>query len=161
MLTVLLQDGSSFLQIPEWTDGTTVLRSVTLLGGTCSSQNNAAAFLQPAGGPAASSVSGNGCNVRTVYNSTLVSTLKADGSVFTKQLLLVLLVSNATLGYGLQPWAIDIERPVMVAGLFGVPTSVDFGMVGLCQQLAVRHGWMQLLHAEATVDHSYRRCPIS
>eukprot|EP00775_Hariotina_reticulata_P008079 gene8079-8273_t len=38
-------------------------------------------------------------------------------------------VSNVSLGQGLQPGAIDIRRPLLVMGLHSQPTSIDFGMV--------------------------------
>jgi len=47
----------------------------------------------------------------------------------TPQPLLLFVVSNVSLGQGLQPGAIDIRRPVLVMGLYSQPTSIDFGMV--------------------------------
>jgi hypothetical protein len=124
-----LQDGRSFLHIPEYTDKTAVLRSVTLISGPCGAEA-ADAYLQPAASAALVPAAPlGGCNVRTVNNATLVPTLLRDAAVPTDQPLLVLIIANVTLGQGLRAGAIDIRRPTLMTGLWSVPTSVDLGMV--------------------------------
>jgi hypothetical protein len=124
-----LQDGRSFLHIPEYMDKSTALRSVTLISGPCEAEA-ADTFLQPAAAAAlVPSAPPGGCNVRSVNNETLVPTLLRDAAVPTDQPLLVLIIANVTLGQGLHAGAIDIRRPTLMVGLWSEPTSVDLGMV--------------------------------
>jgi hypothetical protein len=124
-----LQDGRSFLHIPEYSDNTTTLRSVTLISGPCEAEA-ADTFLQPAASAAlVPAAPPGGCNVRSVNNATLVPTLLLDAAVSTDQPLLVFIIANVTLGQGLRAGAIDIRRPTLMTGLWSVPTSVDLGMV--------------------------------
>jgi hypothetical protein len=51
-----------------------------------------------------------GCGVRSVDNSTLIPTLLRDAAVPTAQPLLVLLTANVSLGLGLGPGAIAVNR---------------------------------------------------
>jgi hypothetical protein len=124
-----LQDGSSFLHIPEYTDKSLTLRSVTLISGSCKAEA-ADVFLQPAATPDfVPAAPPGGCNVRTVNNASLIPTLLLDAAVSTDQPLLVLITANVSLGQGLRAGAIDIRRPTAMTGLWSVPTSVDLGMV--------------------------------
>lgn len=59
---------------------------------------------------------GGACGVVTADNATLLHALSRRGSVPSAAPLLVLLIANATLGPGLQPGAVAIERPVVIAG---------------------------------------------
>jgi hypothetical protein len=124
-----LQDGRSFLHIPEYRDNSTVLRSVTLISGPCEAEA-ADTFLQPAASAAlVPAAPPGGCNVRSVNNVTLLPTLLLDAAVPTDQPLLVFIIANVTLGQGLRAGAVDVRRPLLMTGLWGVPTSVDLGMV--------------------------------
>ncbi|KAF8060546.1 RPL6 [Scenedesmus sp. PABB004] len=142
-------DDASFLQIAGWQDGRTQLHSVTLVSGACApggGRGGAAAALAVAapGSPPPPA----GCNVRTVDNATLVPTLLRAAGVATPEPLLMLITSNATLGPGLGPGAVPVARPVVLAGLYSVPTSVDLGMVVNQLNVTAPHSkvfWQSLL----------------
>lgn len=132
------QDGKTFVHIAAWLGPKTLAHSVTLISGGCL----AAATASSGGGAAAdatafanfsgalAAAAQDGCNVRSVDNSSLINpTLLKYGSLPTPQPLLVLITSNVSLGWGLNPGAIPVHRPVVLVGLFSVPTSVDMHMV--------------------------------
>lgn len=118
------------MHIPEWEDAATLLRSVSLVSGPCTPEQAAAYLASAESAAAAAAAAGsNGCNVHTVDDATLVPTLLEDAAVATPDPLLVLIVSNVSLGQGLRAGAINILRPTLMVGLWTVPTSVDLGMV--------------------------------
>lgn len=121
-----LQDGKSFLHIAAWEGRSTNAHSVTLISGGCLVTDTAAyadfADTMLAAGQ-------EGCNVRSVNNATLIPTLLTEGSLPTPQPLLVLITANVSLGFGLKAGSIPINRPVVMAGLYSVPTSMDMYMV--------------------------------
>jgi hypothetical protein len=51
------------------------------------------------------------------------------GGVGFPEPLLVFVTSNVSLGSGLKVGAIPINRPVVLVGLYSVPTSIDMGLV--------------------------------
>eukprot|EP00883_Tetradesmus_obliquus_P006895 jgi/Sobl393_1/17454/SZX64266.1 len=123
-------DGISFLQIAKWNGTRTTARSVTIIAGPCrptSSQQYALPAMQTMA--AAAAAARNDCAVQVVDNSTLVPTLQQKAAVSTQQALLVIVPFNVSLGRGLAAGAIQVRRPVILAGLFSRPTSVDLGMV--------------------------------
>lgn len=111
----LPQDGRTFIHITNWTLGRTELQSVTLLSGPCSKQFVAAAAAKRdlpstlswdasitgsnTSAGAALLASCSGCNVYTVDNSDVVPALLGAGTVPSSEQLLLLLQSNASLGY--------------------------------------------------------------
>lgn len=119
-------DGKSFLHIAAWQGRKVSAHSVTLLSGGCL-VTPAAEYADFAGALAAAGP--DGCNARSATNATLIPTLRADGSLRTPAPLLVLVSTNVSLGFGLKPGSIAIHRPVFMAGLYSVPTSVDMYMV--------------------------------
>jgi hypothetical protein len=123
---LLLQDGSSFLNVPFWSDGTTELYSVTLMSGPCSVTAEKAG--QPVADMLAAFARAPGCNVRFVNNQTLIPTLLRDATVNTTQPLLLRVVSNVSLGLNMQQ-PIVVQRPVLILGTSSAPVSVDLGMM--------------------------------
>eukprot|EP00878_Enallax_costatus_P035629 GHUV01039811.1.p1 GENE.GHUV01039811.1~~GHUV01039811.1.p1 ORF type:complete len:497 (+),score=86.24 GHUV01039811.1:1907-3397(+) len=125
-----LQDGVGFLQISLWEYGSTSAHSVTLVSGPCTPPS-AALHLQSTVLLSAAAAASNGrCAISAGNNnSTLMPALLREASKSTSQPLLVLITANVSLGIGLGPGAISICRPVIMAGLYSRPTSVDFGMV--------------------------------
>lgn len=121
----VLQDGRSFLHIAAWEARKSSVHSVTLISGPCL-ERNPAAYAQF--GRALAAAGQDGCNVRAVDNTTLVPTLISQASLPTPQSLLVLITTNVSLGFGLKAGAIPINRPVVMVGLYSVPTSVDLYM---------------------------------
>lgn len=118
------QDGTSFLNIPFWSDNTTELYSVTLVSGPCnpvSAQSSTTVEDLVAFYPEQP-----GCNVRVATNSTLVPVLLRDATINTTQPLLVRIATNISLGLE-RP--IVIRRPVLLLGTSSAPVSVDLGMV--------------------------------
>lgn len=89
--------------------------------------SNLAAIALVGGG----SGSGTGCNVFTATNKTLVPLLLDQGILSSREQVLVLLQSNASLGSQnrTQSGHIELGRPVALAGLWSVPTGIDFMMV--------------------------------
>jgi hypothetical protein len=132
-------DSKSFLHIAAWQGRKVSARSVTLLSGGCL-VTPATEYADFAGTLAAAGP--DGCNVRSVTNATLIPTLRADGSLPTPAPLLVLVGTNVSLGFGLKPGAIPINRPVFMTGLFSVPTSVDMYMT--VNQLNATSEWLRL-----------------
>jgi hypothetical protein len=119
-----LQDGSSFLNVPFWSDNSTELYSVTIISGPCravDSSNMSSAAL-------AAQLQAPGCNVRAADNTSLVPTLLRDATVNTSVPLVIRILTNVTLGPNLQS-PIVIRRPVLLLGTASSPVSVDFGMV--------------------------------
>ncbi|KAF6234720.1 hypothetical protein COO60DRAFT_518362 [Scenedesmus sp. NREL 46B-D3] len=123
-------DGLSFVQVAKWNGTRTTARSVTIVAGPCRpSSTEVFAWPVPETKAAAAAAANSGCAVRVENNSTLIPTLLQAASVFTQQPLLVFLPTNVSLGRGLGPGSIQINRPVILVGLFSQPTSVDLGMV--------------------------------
>jgi len=120
-----LQDNSSVLNVPYWTDGITEVFSLTLVSGPCILPNSLGSPWNQSLQQFPSIV---GCNVRTADNNTLAATLLRDAANSTNQPLVVRLVTNVTLGPGLlQP--IPIRRPVVLLGMASAVTSVDLAMM--------------------------------
>jgi hypothetical protein len=123
---VVPQDGKSFLHIAAWEGRRVSAHSVTLISGGCLLAD-ATAYADFADAMLAAGQ--DGCNVRAVNNATIIPTLLSYGSLPVPQPLLVLLTVNVSLGFGLKAGAISINRPVVLAGLYSVPTSIDMYMV--------------------------------
>jgi hypothetical protein len=145
------QDGRTFVHVTNWAHGRTTLRSVTLLTGPCTALfddaraagedlttalawdnstdygSNLAAVALVSGG----SGSSTGCNAFTATNKTLVPLLLDQGTFSSREQVLVLLQSNASIGSQnrTQSGHIDLGRPVALAGLWSVPTGIDFMMI--------------------------------
>ena len=120
------QDGKSFLHIAAWEGRRVSAHSVTLISGGCLLAD-ATAYADFA--DAMLGAAQDGCNVRAVNNATIIPTLLSYGSLPVPQPLLVLVTANVSLGFGLKAGAIPINRPVVLAGLYSVPTSIDMYMV--------------------------------
>lgn len=121
-----MQDGTSFLNIPYWSDNSTELSTVTIMTGPCIiPQQN---LTQPIAGVLRSMADVKGCNVRSVSNDTLIPILRRDATINTTQPLLVRLISNVTLGANVDP-PIVLGRPVLIIGASSSLVSVDLGMV--------------------------------
>lgn len=73
---------------------------------------------------------GNGCNVYTVDNETLVPLLLDQGTLLSRESLLLLVQANVSIGGARDArlGRIKLARPVIWAGLWSVPTGVDFLM---------------------------------
>lgn len=122
----MLQDGKSFLHIAAWEGRRVIAHSVTLISGGCLLAD-ATAYADFAG--AMSAAGQDDCNVRAVTNATIIPTLLSYGSLPAPRPLLVLVTANVSLGFGLKAGSIPINRPVVLAGLYSVPTSIDMYMV--------------------------------
>jgi len=134
-----VQDNSSFIHVPVWSDNTTEVRALTLLSEHCShegtdtSSSSSRSRSRSSGGTSHTTAAASpmphqpGCNVRSVDNTTLMPKLLQEASVATRQPLLVRLLSNVTLGPGWDQ-AIPIRRPVVMLGATSAVVSVDFGM---------------------------------
>lgn len=120
------QDGTSFLNIPSWSDAYTELSTVTILTGPCIIPS--ANYSQPIQAVLNRMGDVPGCNVRSANNQTLIPILQRDATINTTQPLLVRLVSNVTLGANLER-PIDFGRPVLILGASSAPVSVDLQMV--------------------------------
>jgi hypothetical protein len=130
----LPQDGSSFLNIPYYSDANTELATVSIMTGPCVIPQQK--LRQPLPGVLAYMADVPGCNVRSADNTSLVPLLVRDATINTTQPLLVRLVSNVTLGPNL-PRSIVFARPVVIVGASSSLVSVDLGgcvclVGGLC-----------------------------
>lgn len=121
-----MQDGTSFLNIPYWSDSNTELYTVTILTGGCIIPQSQ--YSKPIADVLAAMATSPGCNARSVNNETLVPILLQDATIDTTQPLLIRLVSNVTLGANLQS-PIVFARPVVIVGASSAPVSVDLQMV--------------------------------
>lgn len=151
VLVVRLQDGHSYVHVTSWSYGGTTLQSVTLMTGPCATRFDQAATAgrnltqalawnqRTSGGSSSSSPavaldSGdsttNGCNVMAADNSTVVSLLRDQGAISSREMLLVLLQANATIGRlsNVPAGRIKLGRPVALAGLWSVMTGIDLEM---------------------------------
>lgn len=107
------QDGTSFLNIPYYSDAYTELATVSIMTGPCIIPQER--LSQQLGGVLAFMADVPGCNVRSCDNTSLIPLLMRDATVNTTQPLLVQLVSNVTLGPNL-PRPIVFARPVVIVG---------------------------------------------
>jgi hypothetical protein len=121
-----VQDGTSFLNIPFWSDAYTELTTVTILTGPCIIPSRI--YSQPLPTILASMGDTPGCNARSVNNDTLIPILQRDATINTTVPLLIRLVTNVTLGTNL-PHPIVFARPVLLVGSSSSPVSVDLQMV--------------------------------
>lgn len=144
------QDGRTFVHVTQWASGSTTLQSVTLMTGPYAAlfdeRRAAGGDLTTAlaydnstgiGGPqlavalaSGGSSSGTSCNVHTADDQSLVPLLLGQGRVSSRESLLLLLQTNVSIG-GARHAAlgrIKLGRPVIMAGLWSVPTGVDFLM---------------------------------
>jgi hypothetical protein len=120
-----LQDGTSFLNIPHWSDGNTELYSVSILTGPCIIPQQQ--LIRPIAGVLVNMSFVPGCNVRSATNNTLIPILMRDATINTTQPLLIRLASNVTLGVNIKR-PIVIARPVLILGASSSLVSVDLGM---------------------------------
>ena len=144
------------MHVISWSDGSSVLHSVTVLTGPCitlfddafaartdptqalawrnstaGSAVNSTSVITLAGGVSSSSSSSGRCNVFTSGNSTLLRLLLDQGALSSREQLLVLVQDNVTLHEHklLGPGGrIRLGRPVALAGFYTVPTGIDFHM---------------------------------
>eukprot|EP00878_Enallax_costatus_P031578 GHUV01034538.1.p1 GENE.GHUV01034538.1~~GHUV01034538.1.p1 ORF type:complete len:388 (+),score=55.61 GHUV01034538.1:197-1360(+) len=123
-------DGVGCLHIAAWDHGSTSVHSVTLVSGPCTPQFDAMYLRYTTLLSSAAAASGGKCAISAdINNVTLIPALLQEGAKNTSQPLLVLVTANVSLGVGLGPGAVSIRRPVIMVGLYTIPTSVDFGMV--------------------------------
>jgi hypothetical protein len=123
----VLQNNKTFLHIAAWVSKQSSVHSVTLISGSYSAAN--ASDYMPFTGALLPADANTGCNFRAVNNASIIPTLVNVGGVQTPEPLLVFVTSNVSLGSGLKVGAIPINRPVVLVGLYSVPTSIDMGMV--------------------------------
>jgi len=121
-----MQDGTSFLNIPYWSDSNTELYTVTILTGGCIIPQSQ--YSKPLADVLAGMATAPGCNARSVGDETLISTLRQDATINTTTPLLIRLFSNVTLGANLES-PIVFARPVVIVGASSAPVSVDLQMV--------------------------------
>ena len=121
-----MQDGTSFLNTPFWSDAYTELSTVTILTGPCVIPSRL--YSQPLPSIVAFMADFPGCNVRSVNNDTLIPFLQRNATINTIVPLLIRLVTNVTLGANL-PHPIVFARPVLIVGSSSSPVSVDLQMV--------------------------------
>jgi hypothetical protein len=138
----LPQDGSTWVYIAHYSSDGVQLASVSLHAEDCSHPGAPLPALQPAlpassGAAAAAAgpvkhvaVGTEPCLVQ-VNNASLVPTVLAYAGQHTSVPLLVYINSNVTLANvdDLAPYGIPVNRPLVLAGLASVNTSMDFGMV--------------------------------
>lgn len=123
MRVACLQDGTSFLNIPHWSDGNTELYTVIIMTGPCFIPQQ-----QLSKTIADVLVNALGCgNVRLATNDTIIPILSRDATINTTQPLLIRLVSNVTLGSNIER-PIVIARPVLILGASSSLVSVNLGM---------------------------------
>jgi hypothetical protein len=122
----VLQDGKTFVHVAAWESKQSSVHSVTLISGSCLAAD-ASSYTDFAG--ALATAEQDGCNVQSVDNTTLIPTLVESGGIPTPQPLLVFITANVSLGFGLKAGSIPIHRPVVLVGLYSVPTSIDMYMV--------------------------------
>jgi hypothetical protein len=117
------QDNTTFLHVTSWTSSRTTLQSVTITAGACTAPQAWPQGVTGGSKAAAAAASVAPCGVFAASNTTLVPLLTEQGGVSSSRPLLVLLQHNATLAS-----SVRLNRPVAVAGLVSVVTSIDFGM---------------------------------
>jgi hypothetical protein len=131
-----VQDNSSVLNIPYWSDNTTEVFSLTVISGPC---NIPSVSSLPWSASVKAFPSIPRCGIRVVDNTTLIPTLMRDAAVASPDTLLFRVVSNITLGPGILR-SIPIRRPILLYGMVSAPTSVDLGMVVNQLNVTLPHG---------------------
>lgn len=106
-----------------------------------------------------SSTTTTGCNVFTADNRTLVPLLLDQGLLSSRDMLLVLLQSNISLGHQehMPAGHIKLGRPVALAGLFTIPTGIDFEMRP--NQLVSAQAW-RVQYTQSSAAHTSATVPV-